>query len=199
MEDGLRRTKETAAAVAFANRDDRRRVRTGGMPRAATCGAMRYCALCRRRGMQSEAMKGSLSSVRKKYRQAAVGYFVYGVVYLAGAIYMAVAGISERAAADGSVLWFVLGAVMVAAFPLMVWFQFKWVTRALALLVFVRVGALSRMFAEGAWYQVPFPGGAEVSAAYGAALFLVISLMAALLLVRAGWAEWWAKRRGSGT
>ena len=49
-----------------------------------------------------------------KYRQAAVAYFLYGCLYLGGAVYAASTGLSERASlTGGDVGWFVLGGLVV--------------------------------------------------------------------------------------
>ena len=45
----------------------------------------------------------------RKYHQAAIGYLVYGLIYLAGAIYLGRIGKGP----DGTVLWYLIGAAMI--------------------------------------------------------------------------------------
>jgi hypothetical protein len=77
----------------------------------------------------------------RKYNQAAIGYLVYGVIYLAGAIYLGRIGKGP----EGTVWWYLLGAAMAFGFPYLIWKRFKWVTRILAVLVLVRVIGLVRI------------------------------------------------------
>lgn len=139
-----------------------------------------------------------MASTSKTYRDAAVGYLVYGLIYLIGAVYLARVGASPRAMAPGSTWWFVLGGLMVVVLPLLIWKEFKWLTRALAVLVLVRVVGLLRLMIRSDWEAVPLPWGGAMSEAYGAAAFLAVSLVVCMLLARAGWSTWLERRRGSG-
>lgn len=122
-----------------------------------------------------------------RYRQAAVAYFVYGVLYLFGALYLVETGASIRGAESDSLWWFVIGAVMMVALPALVWMRFKWVTRILALLVVVRIAGLVRIIYGDAGETVPLPWGGEMPRVYGAAVFLTVAAAVCALLVRAGW------------
>ncbi|MEX0821130.1 MAG: hypothetical protein WD021_03205 [Rhodothermales bacterium] len=134
----------------------------------------------------------------KKYRQAAAAYLIYGILYLFGALYMAQTGASERAMGPGSVWWFLLGGAMVVALPVLIWKEYTWLTRVLAVLVGVRVVGLGRLLVRGEWDAVPMPWGGTLSEAYGAAVFFVVSVCACVLLARAGWGRWMDRRRGAG-
>src|SRR4029450_9721967 len=91
----------------------------------------------------------------RKYNQAAIGYFVYGVIYLAGAIYLARIGKGP----GGAVWWSFIGAAMAFGFPFLIWKRFKWVTPVLAVLVLVRVIGLVRIAARAESDPVPLPWG----------------------------------------
>ena len=119
----------------------------------------------------------------RKYNQAAIGYLVYGVVYLAGAIYLARIGKGP----DGTAWWYLIGAAMAFGFPYLIWKRFKWVTRILAMLVLVRVIGLVRIALRAGTEQVPLPWGGEVTTAQGAILFMLIAVTTCILLARAGW------------
>lgn len=119
----------------------------------------------------------------RKYNQAAVGYLVYGVIYLTGAIYLGWIGKGP----DATVWWYVVGAAIAFGFPYLIWKRFKWVTRILAVLVIVRVIGLVRIAVRPGTESVPLPWGAEIAASQGAILFMLIALTTALLLARAGW------------
>ncbi len=136
-----------------------------------------------------------MASSKRAYRDAAVGYFLYGLIYLIGAVYLAYVGASERAMGPNSFWWFLLGGGMVVVLPILIWKQFKWLTRALAVLVFVRVVGLFRMIVRSEWDAVPLPWGAEMSEGYGAVFFFGVSMAACVMLARAGWHEWIQRRR----
>ena len=119
----------------------------------------------------------------RKYNQAAIGYLVYGVIYLAGAIYLAQIGEGR----DGTAWWYLVCAAMALGFPYLIWKHFKWVTRILAVLVLVRVIALVRIALRAGTEQVPLPWGGEITTAQGAILFMLIAVTTCILLARAGW------------
>ena len=119
----------------------------------------------------------------RKYSQAAIGYLVYGVIYLAGAIYLGRIGKGP----DGTVWWYLIGAAMAFGFPYLIWKRFKWVTRILAVLVLVRVIGLVRIGLRAGTEPVLLPGGGEIATSHGAIVFLLIAVMTWILLARAGW------------
>jgi hypothetical protein len=119
----------------------------------------------------------------RKYNQAAAGYFVYGFVYLAGAIHLGQVGKGP----DASAWWYVIGAAMVIGFPYLIWKRFKWMTRVLAVLVLVRVVGLVRIAAQAESDPVPLPWGGEIATSHGAIVFMLIAAVTCILLARAGW------------
>ena len=119
----------------------------------------------------------------RKYNQAAMGYLVYGVIYLAGAIHLGRIGRGP----DGTVWWYVIGAAMAFGFACLIWKQFKWVTRILAVLVLLRVIALVRIAVRAGMEPIPLPWGGEVATSHGAIVFMLIALTTCILLARAGW------------
>ena len=125
-----------------------------------------------------------MASPACKYTQAAIGYLVYGLIYLGGAIYLGRIGRGP----DGTVWWYVIGAAMAIGFPYLIWKRFKWVTRILAVLVLVRVIGLVRIAARGGTEPVPLPWGGEIASSQGALLFMLIAMTTCILLARAGWA-----------
>jgi hypothetical protein len=119
----------------------------------------------------------------RKYNQAAIGYLVYGVIYLAGAIYLGQIGEGR----GGTTWWYLVGAAMAVGFPYLIWKRFKWVTRILAVLVVVRVIGLVRIALRAGTEPVPLPWGGEITIAQGAILFIIIAATTGILLARAGW------------
>jgi hypothetical protein len=93
----------------------------------------------------------------RKHNQAAIGYLVYGVIYLAGAVYLGRIGKGP----GGTVWWYFIGAAMAVGFPYLIWKRFKWVTRILAVLVLVRVIGLLRIAVRGGTEPVPLPWGGD--------------------------------------
>jgi hypothetical protein len=119
----------------------------------------------------------------RKYNQAAIGYLVYGLIYLAGAIYLGRIGKGP----DGTAWWYVIGAAMAFGFPYLIWKRFKWVTRVLAVLVLVRVIGLVRIAVQAGTEPVPLPWGGEIVTSHGAIVFMLITVTTCILLARAGW------------
>lgn len=123
------------------------------------------------------------TSEARRYKQAAIGYLVYGLIYLAGAIYLGWIGKGP----DGSVLWYLIGATIALGFPYLIWKRLKWITRVLAVLVLVRVIGLVRIAARVESDPVPLPWGGEIATSHGAIVFMLIAALACILLARAGW------------
>ena len=119
----------------------------------------------------------------RKYRQAAAGYFIYGLIYLLGALYLS--GVGEGP--DAGLVWFLVGAAMVVAFPILIWMELKWVTRVLAFLVAIRVLGLIRVVAQEGDAGIELPWGGDIRLIYGAIIFAVIAATECYMLVRAGW------------
>jgi hypothetical protein len=119
----------------------------------------------------------------RKYNQAAIGYLVYGLIYLVGALYLGRIGQGP----DGTVLWYLTGAGMALGFPYLIWKRFKWMTRVLALLVLVRVIGLLRIAVRAESDPVPLPWGSEIATWHGAIVFMLIAVLTCILLARAGW------------
>ena len=119
----------------------------------------------------------------RKYNQAAIGYLIYGVIYLTGAIYLGRMGKGP----GGTVWWYVIGAAMAIGFPCLIWKRFKWVTRILAVLVLVRVIGLVRIAVRADTEPVPLPWRGEIATSHGAIVFMLIAVTTCMLLARAGW------------
>ena len=119
----------------------------------------------------------------RKYTQAAIGYLIYGVIYLAGAIYLGRIGQGP----DGTVWWYLIGAAMAFGFPYLIWKRLKWVTRILAVLVLLRVIGLARIAMRDGTEPVPLPWEVEIATSHGAIVFMIIAVLTCILLVRAGW------------
>jgi hypothetical protein len=119
----------------------------------------------------------------RKYNQAAIGYLVYGLTYLAGAIYLG--RIGRRP--DGTMWWYLIGAAMAFGIPFLIWKRFKWVTRILAVLVLGRVIGLVRIAVRPGTEAVPLPWGGEIAMSHGAIVFMLITVTTCILLARAGW------------
>jgi hypothetical protein len=121
--------------------------------------------------------------VQRKYNQAAIGYLVYGLIYLAGAVYLGRLGRGP----GGTVWWYLVGAAMAVGFPWLIWKRFMWVTRTLAVLVLARVIGLARVAVRADAEPVPLPWGGEIATPLGAIVFLLIAATTGMLLARAGW------------
>lgn len=119
----------------------------------------------------------------EKYHQAALTYLVYGLLYLSGAVYLAQMDVVARS----GWAWFLIGMLFVLVLPPLIWYEFKWVTRLLAVLVFVRIAGLGRTIFTSENETVPLPGDGELALRTGAIIFLLVAAVTGAMLVRAGW------------
>ena len=131
-----------------------------------------------------------------KFREAAIAYLVYGIVYMAGAIYLVSRGIGVRGMTGrtAGIVWFVLGALFIVVFP---WFIAKgaerrgylWFSRILTLLVAFRAFGVGQVALRPTIPTVPLPGGGEISIATGAWVFFLMTLATMVMLARAAWSR----------
>ncbi len=129
-----------------------------------------------------------MATRHEKFRQAALSYFCYGCLYLAGAVYVVSTGITGRAlTARAGIIWFVAGAMLIILFPWLISKGYVWFTRLLAVLVLFRAVGVARVMIKPTIPAVPLPGGMELSMRAGAAFFLLITLGTAYMLARAAW------------
>lgn len=119
----------------------------------------------------------------EKYHQAALTYLVYGLLYLSGAVYLAQMDVVARS----GWAWFLIGMLFVLVLPPLIWYEFKWVTRLLAVLVFVRIAGLGRTIFTSEGETVPLPWDGELAVRTGAIIFLLVAAVTNAMLVRAGW------------
>jgi hypothetical protein len=132
-----------------------------------------------------------------KFRQAALAYRIYGVIYLVGAVYLVLVGVGARGTTGPGPGWllvfaFTLGLLFVVLFPWLIargphgW-GYLWFTRLLAVFLLVRVVGVAQVARAPSVPTVPLPGGGEVSMSLGATVFALIALATAVMVARAGW------------
>lgn len=124
-----------------------------------------------------------MATQTQKYHHAALTYLVYGLLYLSGAVYLAQMNVVARS----GWMWFVIGMLFVLVLPPLIWKEFKWITRILAVLVFVRVAGLGRTILTSKGETVPLPWNGELALRTGATIFLLIAAVTGAMLARAGW------------
>lgn len=130
----------------------------------------------------------------QRFQIAAATYFLYGTIYLSGALYLVRQGIGVRGqeGAPAALAWFILGGVFLILFP---WLISKggqgrgylWFTRILTLLVAYRALQLARLAWQPAATQVALPWGGEISLWAGSWIFCLLTVATALVLA---WASW---------
>lgn len=134
----------------------------------------------------------------QRFRQAAWTYLVYGVVYWLGGLVLIQSGLGPRGMTRGGVAWLLVGALLVVVFPSLLardraWFD-RWVlsrrdfARVLSLLVALRAVEVARIASAPAHDVVPVLGLAVPYRA-GAWAFLLVTLAALAMLVRAAWSR----------
>jgi len=133
-----------------------------------------------------------------RFRDASRAYFVYGVVYWIGGVYLALHGIGARGSmATAGVTWIVLGLVFVLAIPYLLrrprpWFE-RWVlsrrdfARILTVLMAVRAWYVLRVALRPETASVAAPWGGEITFRMGAAGFFLVTVVALLFVAVAAW------------
>lgn len=131
-----------------------------------------------------------------RFRQAALAYFLYGCLYMAGAAYLASQGIgaSRIQGLTGWIAWFAMGAVFIVLFPWLIargarGRAYLWFVRVLTVLVAVRAIRVGLLALDPATPTAPLPGGGELSMAVGAGVFFFATVTTLALLVRAAWSR----------
>ena len=123
-----------------------------------------------------------------RYRQAAITYLIYGIIYFSGAAYITAIGMTRRGFEGiGGYIFFGIALMFLIAFPILIWRENKWFTRILSIVIGYRIFELFRIVFGDSDKMVPVPGGAEISMQVGAGIFLVVALVTMGMLIRAGW------------
>jgi hypothetical protein len=133
-----------------------------------------------------------------RFRDAARAYLVYGVVYWLGGVWLAAQGVGVgRDLAGPGLLWIALGLVFVVGIPYLLrrrrpWFE-RWIlgrrdfARILTLFMAVRAWSVLRVALRPETATVAAPWGGEVSFRAGAAVFFIVTVVAALFVAVAAW------------
>jgi hypothetical protein len=137
-------------------------------------------------------------AARDHFRDAARAYFIYGVVYWIGGVYLAWHGVGARGTrAAAGIVWIVLGLVLVIGIPYLLrrrreWFE-RWAlsrrdfARIVALLMAIRAFEVLRVAVRPVTAAVPAPWGGDLTFRAGAAVFFVVTVIALGYIVRAAW------------
>lgn len=133
----------------------------------------------------------------EKFREAAWTYFVYGVLYWFGGLYLQLQGLGPGRRVF---FWFIVGGALVLLVPYLLmreraWFN-RWVlsrrdfARILTVLVLFRAFEVGRIALRGAAFsQMPVVGGGVFPTRAGAWLFFAITTLTAAMLARAAWSR----------
>lgn len=133
------------------------------------------------------------------YRAAARAYVVYGVVYLVGGLYLLHHGVGVMGAPTGEattramVRWGAIGLIPLVIVPWLLTRRWSWmggwVSRRtfaflLAALLVIRVVKVGQVALRGG-ASVAAPWGGDITFQAGAVVFLVVTLVALALVLRA--------------
>ena len=133
-----------------------------------------------------------------RFRDAARAYLVYGIVYWVGGVWLAFHGIGVRGEMVGpGIAWIVAGLIFVAGIPYLLrrrrpWFE-RWVlsrrdfARILTLFMAVRAWHVLRVALRPETASVAAPWGGEITFRAGAAVFFIVTIVAALFVAVAAW------------
>lgn len=133
------------------------------------------------------------------FRAAARAYFLYGVVYLAGGLYLIYHGVGVMGArTDGAALrtmlsWGLVGLIPLLVIPWLLVHRWSWLRGWLsrrtfawlvALLLAIRAIKVGEVAVRGG-AAVPAPWGGQITFQAGAVVFLGVTLIALAFVVRA--------------
>ena len=139
-----------------------------------------------------------------RFRAAARAYLVYGAVYYVGGLYLVSQGVGVMGGATGGrggglLFWAITGLVPLLGIPYVLHARRpgfdRWVlsrrdfARLVALLLAFRAYKVGQVAVRGDLASVPAPWGGTVSFQAGAAVFLVVTLVALVFVTRAAWAR----------
>ena len=134
----------------------------------------------------------------ERYRDAARAYFVYGVIYWLGALWLELHGVATRGSSwPVGVFYLALGLVFLFGIPYLLrrprrWFE-RWIlgrrdfARVLTLFMAARAYFVLRTALRPETASVPAPWGGEVTFRAGAAVFFIVTVVAALFVAVAAW------------
>lgn len=140
--------------------------------------------------------------VDDRFRTAARAYFIYGVVYWVGGVWLAFQGIGVRAGSSVAwrgVIWIIVGLVLVLLVPFLLrrrrrGFE-RWVlsrrdfARVLSVLMAFRAFEVARIALRPDSPSVPAPWGGAVTFQAGAVVFFIVTVAALVFVSRAAWTD----------
>jgi hypothetical protein len=133
-----------------------------------------------------------------RFRDAARAYLVYGIVYWVGGVWLAFQGVGVSGDLAGrGVLWIILGLIFMVGIPYLLrrprkWFE-RWIlsrrdfARILTLFMAIRAWAVLRVALRPETATVAAPWGGEITFRAGAAVFFIVTIVAALFVAVAAW------------
>jgi hypothetical protein len=147
----------------------------------------------------------STSSSDDRFRTAARAYFVYGVVYAVGGIWLVMQGVGVPGYVTGPrragyvAFWIVVSVTMLLLIPFLLrkrrpWFE-RWIlsrrdfARILSLFMAWRAGEVLRRAIRPEGASVAAPWGGTVSFQAGATVFFLVTVVALFFVARAAWTE----------
>jgi hypothetical protein len=135
-----------------------------------------------------------------RFRAAAYAYLGYGVVYWIGGVYLALHGVGVRGGppVQAGLAWIVIGLILVALVPCLLWRPRAWFerwlvsrrdfARILVALMVVRAYHVAKVAVRSETATVAAPWGGEITFRMGAAVFFAVTVLALVVIARAAWA-----------
>ena len=135
---------------------------------------------------------------RDPFVVAARAYLVYGIVYWIGGVYLALHGVGVGGSGSSrAIASIVLGTMFLIFIPMLLtrprpWFERHVLSRrnfarVLTVLMLVRVYKVGQVAFRSETATVAAPWGGEITYRAGAAVFLVVTMAALVLIARAAW------------
>ena len=136
-----------------------------------------------------------------RFRLAAHAYRIYGVVYWIGGFYLILHGVGVRGGriVESGAIWIVLGLFFIVFIPYLLaqrraWFE-RWIVsrrdfaRVLVAFMAWRAWHVLKVVIRPETATVAAPWGGEITFRIGAAVFLVVTVAALVVIARAAWAK----------
>lgn len=133
-----------------------------------------------------------------RFRQAAIAYLVYGVVYWLGGLALAVGGLGPRGTERGGLAWFLVGALLVVTIPALLVRDHAWFdrfvlsrrdfARLLTVLILVRAVEVARIARAPRVDRVPVLG-LDLPFATAAWVFCLLTVAVGVMVARAAWSR----------
>jgi hypothetical protein len=151
-------------------------------------------------GLAVQAVLVTMVDAGQKFCAAARAYFLYGVVYLVGGLYLVAHGVGVRGSRTvAGIEWLAIGLFILVGIPYLLnrpraWFE-RWIlgrhdfARIVSVLMAVRAWKVFRVAIRPETAEIAAPWGGTFTFRAGAIVFFVVTVVALAFVARAAWSR----------